>query len=146
MNCRIECGGWFFVKETNSVVFEINGLDVRFRRVPMCARSRLHQIMSQEQDTQNVITYIMKRAHYVRGTCACKAHVVQSARHTCAPVHITRTKIVCSTPSGLCRGTSVVQRFWRSIGVYPLVVGCLLRTVCIVMLFCCPAARVAFFT
>ena len=58
------------------------------------------------------------------------AHEVQTARHTRAPVHVTH-KSLCSTPSALSRPTSVVQRFWRFIGVYPPSLVCLLWTVCI---------------
>ena len=57
----------------------------------------------------------------------CKAHGTH-VRQSTLPA-----RRFCSTSSGLERPTTVVQRFWRFVFfLFPLVVGCLLRTVCIV--------------
>ena len=62
--------------------------------------------------------YTARTRHAVRVHALHVAHEVQTARHTRAPVHVTHT-VLCSTPSAPCRPTSVVQRFWRFVGVYP---------------------------
>ena len=131
--------GFFFFERKTSAVFEITCLDVRFRRAPMCAKQGYTALL-RTNNTRTSCSRSSCSVHtsYVRCTCACRAHgthvrqITQPARR------------LCSTPSGFDRPTTVVQRFWQSFFFF--FVGCLLRTVCIVFLFCCPVARVAFFT
>ena len=80
----------------------------------------------------------------VRTTCVVHARSAKRTARTCAGARRTHEDCVQRRQASIPAG--VVQRFWRSIGVYPLFVGCLLWTVCVVLLFCFPLARVAFFT
>ena len=75
-----------YLTETQQRRVGNSGLDARFRGVVPCATTRLRRTTPE-------------RTRHAARACAGAAHVVKSARHARAPVHVTRTVAPTSLPT-----------------------------------------------
>ena len=89
------------------------GLDANFCGVILRAKKQGDTAIHRTNKTRSARSHTSCFSHGARSAKR-TAHACDSARHAHS---------LCSTPSGFCRPTSVVPRFWRFVGVYPPSLG-----------------------